>query len=148
MNKNKLVYTVFLLLIAGFPFSCVEEEEPVLPYVKVDFSINLLTQPDLLNGGVPLIYRNKGYKGNGVIIVPKGFGDMAEFKAYDATCTRNISEETTAVKLDENNLMTTTCPKCKTTYNLLTGYAVKQHFHLQEYATRRDGHDRLHVTTY
>lgn len=146
MNKNKLVFIVFLLSAVIIPFSCVEEEEPVLPYVKVDFSVNLLTNQGLL-GGIPFVYRNAGYLGNGVIIFPVGYGEMAEFRAYDATCTRNISEETTAVKVDENNL-TATCPRCKTVYNLLTGYAVNQNFRLQQYAVRRDGYDRLHITTY
>ena len=146
MNKNKLVFIVLLLSAAIIPFSCVEEEEPVLPYVKVDFSVNLLTNQGLL-GGIPFVYRNAGYLGNGVIIFPVGYGEMAEFRAYDATCTRNISEETTAVKVDENNL-TATCPRCKTVYNLLTGYAVNQNFRLQQYAVRRDGYDRLHITTY
>jgi nitrite reductase/ring-hydroxylating ferredoxin subunit len=128
-------------------FSCVKEEEPALPYVNVDFSINLLAYPDLSNGGTPLKYQHVGYRGNGVIIFPMGYGDHAEFKAYDATCTRNIAEETTAVILDENNA-TATCPKCKTVYNLLTGYAVNQDFHLQAYAARRTGNDRLRITTY
>jgi nitrite reductase/ring-hydroxylating ferredoxin subunit len=124
----------------------VEEEESALPYVKVDFSVNLLTNPGLLSG-VPLECRHVGYRENGIIIFPVGYGEMAEFRAYDATCTRNISEETTAVKVDKNNV-TATCPKCKTVYNLLTGYAVNQNFHLQQYAVRRDGYDRLHITTY
>jgi hypothetical protein len=146
MSKNRL-FIVFSLFAVVIPLSCVEEEAPVLPYVRVDFSINLLTTPGLLNGGVPLVYRNEGYQGNGVIIFPVGFGDDAEFRAYDATCTRNISEETTAIKVDGNNL-TATCPRCKTVYNLLTGYAVNQNFHLQQYRAQRDGYDRLHITTY
>jgi hypothetical protein len=146
MNKNRLLFIVSLLLIVIIPFSCVEEEEPALPYVRVDFSVNLLTNTELQNG-VPLLYRGVGYQGNGIIIFPIGYGEMAEYKAYDATCTRNISEETTAVRVDENNV-TATCPKCKTVYNLLTGYAVNQNFHLQEYAARLDGNNRLHITTY
>jgi hypothetical protein len=147
MNKKKLLFIAGLLLMAAVSFSCVKEEEPVLPYVKVDFSINLLTNPGLQNGGVPLLYRGVGYQGNGIIIFPIGYGEMAEFKAYDATCTRNVPEETTAVRVNENNV-TATCPKCKTVYNLLTGYAVNQNFHLQEYAARLDGNNRLHITTY
>jgi hypothetical protein len=146
MNKNKLVFIVFLLLAVIIPFSCVEEEEPALPYVYVDFSVNLLIYQGLL-GGVPLEWRGVGYKNNGIIIFPIGYGETAEFRAYDATCTRDISKDTTAVKVDANNL-TATCPKCKTSYNLLTGYAVNQNFHLQQYAVRRDGYDRLHITTY
>lgn len=144
MNKNSF-FIVFLLLTVFIPFSCVEEEEPVLPYVKVDFSINLANYPGLL-GGVPLEYRGEGYKQNGIIIFSVGYGDDAEFRAYDATCTRNIAEETTAVKVNANDL-TATCPRCKTEYNLLTGYALNQNFHLQQYAVRRSS-DRLYITTY
>lgn len=145
MNKNKLVFIGFLLLAVIIPFSCVEEEESVLPPVVVNFSLPLVNYPGLLNGGVPLEWRGEGYKKNGIIIFPVGFGDDAEFRAYDATCTRNISEETTAVKVDKNNI-TATCPACKTVYNLLTGYAVNQNFHLQQYAARRDVYGRLHIT--
>jgi hypothetical protein len=147
MNKNRSFFIIWLLLAVIIPFSCVEEEEPALPYVRVDFSVNLLTNQGLLNGGTPLLYRGAGYQEHGVIIFPTGFGDDAEFKAYDATCTRNISEETTAIKVDENNHFTATCSKCKTVYNLLTGYANNSNFHLQQYAARRAG-DRLYVTTY
>jgi nitrite reductase/ring-hydroxylating ferredoxin subunit len=146
MSKNRLLFIVFSLFTVIVPLSCVEEEEPVLPYVKVDFSINLTVNQGLLNGGEPLVCRNVGYQGNGVIIFPMGFGDDAEFKAYDATCTRNISEESTAIKVDNNS--TATCPRCKTVYNLLTGYAVNQNFHLQQYKAQRDLYDRLHITTY
>ncbi|MDR3180699.1 MAG: hypothetical protein LBT61_02080 [Prevotellaceae bacterium] len=146
MNKNRSFFILFLLLAVITPFSCVKEEEPVLPYVKVDFSVNLLINPGLL-GGVPLECRSEGYKQNGVIIFPVGYGDDAEFRAYDATCTRNISEETTAIKLDKNSTTTATCPRCKTVYNLFTGYAANQNFHLQQYAVRRSN-DRLYITTY
>ena len=144
--KNKIFPVIFLLFGAAALFSCVKEEEPALPYIKVDFTVNLLIDSGL-KVGTPLVHPYVGYQGNGVIIVPKGYGDEAEFKAYDATCTRNISEETTAVELDKNNA-TATCPKCKTVYNLLNGYAINQNFHLQEYAVRRIVTDRLHITTY
>jgi hypothetical protein len=137
MNKNKL-FLVSLLSTVIVPFSCVEEEEP-LWNVRVNFSINLLSYPGLLNGGVPLEYRGKGYKG--IIIVPVGYGDEAEFRVYDAACIR----DTVAVKVDKNNV-TATCPKCKTVYNLLTGYAVNENFHLQQYVARRDGANRLYIT--
>jgi hypothetical protein len=145
--KNRIFHITFLLLSTITLCSCAKEEEPVLPYVKVDFSIPLSSYPGLLNGEVPLEYPNVGYKGNGVIIVPSGFGDEAKFKAFDATCTRDISEETTAVKWDKSNF-TATCPTCKTVYNLLNGYAMNQNFHLQEYAVRRDGSNRIYITTY
>jgi hypothetical protein len=139
MNKNKLFLT-FLLLTVIIPFSCVEEEEP-LWNVSVNFSINLLNYPGLLNGGVPLEYRGVGFRGNGIIIFPVGYGEATEFRAYDATCIR----DSVAVKVDENNV-TATCPKCKTVYNLLTGYAANENFHLQQYAARRDGANRLYIT--
>ncbi|MDR3184415.1 MAG: hypothetical protein LBT49_03315 [Prevotellaceae bacterium] len=143
--KSRTVFVLFLLLSAIVPFSCAKEDEPALPYVKVDFYVNLLVYSDLQNGK-SLIKEHEGYNRNGVIIVPTGYGPDAEFRAYDATCTRNTSEETTAVKLDRNNA-TATCPKCKTVYNLLNGYAVDQTFHLQEYAVRRSGNN-LYITTY
>jgi hypothetical protein len=139
MNKNKLFFALLLSTVI-VPFSCVEEEEP-LWNVSVDFSINLLSYPSLLNGGVPLERQGVGYKGNGIIIFPVGYGDEAEFRAYDATCIR----DTVAVKVDENKV-TATCPKCGTAYNLLTGYAANETFHLQQYAARRNGTNRLYIT--
>lgn len=138
---------VFLLTFASFMTSCVKEEEPPLPYIKIDFSLPLPNYPNLL-GGVPIKYglHIEGYMRNGIIIFPQGYGDNAEFLAYDATCTRDILEETSSINIDGNNV-TATCPRCHTVYNLNTGMAQNADYRLQQYAARRSG-SRLFITTY
>jgi len=133
MKRRLLFYSV---LIVGLLTSCADEEENPLPYVHVDFSIPLSPQyPKLIAGLSEKVQRGYyGYQKNGVIIVPQSFSNN-NYEAFDATCTRNIIEEDTAINsinVDENGF-TATCPTCRTVYNLLSGYAQNQSFRLQRY---------------
>jgi nitrite reductase/ring-hydroxylating ferredoxin subunit len=144
---KKYVFIACLITAVIILTSCSKEEEPPLPYVHVDFSFNLASYPGLLSGvPVKVNERISGYQRNGIIIFPMGFGDDAQFKAYDATCTHNISNHTSSIQLNNDNF-TATCPNCKTVYLLSDGRAQNQNFRLQEYAAR-SGNGRLYVSNY
>lgn len=132
-----------MLAILWLLTGCAKEEEPILPYVYVNYSVNMWNSPELLAGN-PLKVRGYGYLGNGLVIFPQSPGiDNYEFVAFDATCTRNIGEETASIVINDD-LRTAKCPKCNTVYSLYSGYAVGKDFHLQQYKAYRQG-DRVYV---
>jgi hypothetical protein len=99
--------------------------------------------PDLMADlPVKVSQHYEGYNKNGVIIVPPIFS--AGYQAFDATCTRNITEEATSINLDKGEF-TATCPRCKTVYSLIGGYAQNQSFRLQRYAAY-ESNGRIYVT--
>ena len=141
MSKRFLFH---ILLITCLLTACVDEEQNALPYVRVDFSVSISMYPDL-TGGLPIKVQEgyDGYSRNGILIVPKAFGNDG-YEAFDATCTRNIKEETRSLRLNKGDY-TATCPKCGTVYNLFTGYAQNQSFHLQRYRAY-GSNGRIYVT--
>ena len=134
------IFLFYCLLAVSVLISCAEEEDKPLPYVHVNLSVPLYMYPNL-QAGLPVKLReNCGYNNNKIIIVPRG----DTYEAFDATCTRNITEETTSIGEPKADF-TATCPKCGTVYNLFTGYAQNQSFHLQRYRAYMSN-DRIYVT--
>ncbi len=125
--------------------ACAKEEEPPLPYVRVEFSIPLASHPSLMSGMPEKVHqRYDGYNKNGVIIVPNGF-DGYEFEAFDATCTHDLATEASSINVDETGF-TATCPRCKTVYSIRTGgYATDGKTRLQPYKAVRSN-ERIYVT--
>jgi len=139
MRRRFLFYSLLTVCLLT---ACAEEEQNPLPYVRVDFSVSKF-HPALMNGLSARVQEGySGYNRHGVIIVPPVFG--SDYLAFDATCTRNIKEELAAINVDGGGF-TATCPKCNTVYNLLTGYAQNQTFHLQRYKAY-ESNDRIYVT--
>ena len=138
MRKRFLFH---ILLTVCLLTACVEEEQNPLPYVRVDFSVSISMYPDLRVSPEKVNEGYDGYNRHGIIIVPKGING---YEAFDATCTRNIKEETNSLKLNKEDY-TATCPKCGTVYNLFTGYAQNQSFHLQRYRAY-ESNGRIYVT--
>lgn len=138
-------FLIFCCLWAVFSLTaCVEEETNPLPYVYVNFSVSVAMYPDLA-AGLPVKVQQgyDGYNRNGIIIVPQGFVEDG-YEAFDATCTRNIKEETASINFRSGEY-TATCPKCGTVYDLYSGYAQNKSFHLQRYRAYRSN-DRIYVT--
>ena len=133
---------LFCILLAVYLLTaCADEEKNPLPYVRVNFSIGIYMDINLTNGH-PTKVPGYGYKGNGVIIVPPSFSSD-DYKAFDATCTRNINEETRSITVNPE-AFTASC-SCGTIYNLRTGYAQNQTFHLQRYRAY-ESNGRVFVT--
>ena len=138
---------LFCVLVAVYLLTaCADEEKNPLPYVRVNFSIGIYMDINLMNG-YPTKVPGHGYQGNGVIIVPPRFSNEG-YKAFDATCTRNINEETRSVNVNPGEAFTATClhSKCGTVYHLLyDGYDQTNSFHLQRYKAY-ESNGRVFVT--
>jgi hypothetical protein len=119
-----LINCIFLLSNS----SCIKNKDSEFPYVPVNFTINVFTDPEYLmlqaQGNTEFVtntelgYTNLGYGNNGVIVYNEGSG---KFLAFDATCPYDLPE-ITAVKLTETSGVVE-CPKCKSRY-VLPGYGM------------------------
>lgn len=116
MISNAKIKNLIVLIILSFVlFGCSKDDEQIVPYVKVNISVNLdlpqFTALSSVNNAV--IYPNEGYNHNGVIIYRNS---LDEFTAFDATCPKHI-ETKTAVVLDGGaGSGQAKCPNCSTVY--------------------------------
>jgi nitrite reductase/ring-hydroxylating ferredoxin subunit len=95
----------------------VEEHEQYLPDVRVDFRFDLSYPPytqlrDIYPNAIKVKEREAGYNLHGIILVRLSDSD---FRAYDATCTRDTKAETSALTLSADRF-TAHCPKCGAEY--------------------------------
>jgi Rieske Fe-S protein len=144
MKPSKLIF--FLIIVIEFPnfYSCTKDKENEFPNVPVNFTINLMTDPEYImlqaQGNSQLIsyyqigYTSLGYGNNGVIVCNVGGG---EFYSFDATCPYDLPE-IIAVNLSETEGVAV-CPKCESRY-LLAGLGMPtvkgpSEFPLHEYNT-------------
>lgn len=127
MKHTKYFCTIVSFVVILFS-SCIKDKEHEFPYVPVNFTINVLTDPGYLmlqaQGNSLVItyhdlgYSSLGYGNNGVIVYNEGGG---KFLAFDATCPYDLPE-INLVKLTETSGMAV-CPKCKSEY-VLPGYGM------------------------
>ena len=103
---------IFLFLNSS---SCVKDKENIFPYVFVNFTININTDPEFIrlqaqNNYLLILYHTIGYTslgyGNNGIIVYNAAG--GNFYAFDATCPYDLPETIGVVE----------CPKCHSRYVL------------------------------
>lgn len=96
------------------------EQQQVVPYTYVNFSMNLsLPQFNPLSfSGNAIMVNNQGYRGNGVIV----YRLIDDFFAFDATCPQHI-QTATAIVLDGVAGGTATCPECGAHYILMSGFS-------------------------
>lgn len=124
----------------------IEELDTPLPYIRVDVPFSLISYWKLSTppSAIKLKEREQGYNLNGLILV-RVSDDT--FRAYDATCTRNIKEENASVVVADD-MFTAHCPKCGAVYTLLTGaYEKNGKYRLQDYrATYNKDSQRGHIT--
>ncbi|MDR0582222.1 MAG: hypothetical protein LBG31_04575 [Prevotellaceae bacterium] len=116
MTKIRKIF--FLLTAMVTIVACGEEVyENFLPDVHVDFRFDLSYPPytqlrDIYPNAIKVKEREAGYDLHGIILVRMSEGD---FRAYDATCTRNVQAETSALTLSTDRF-TAHCPKCGAEY--------------------------------
>jgi len=134
VTKVLKIFCISVIIIVGA--ACAKEGyEELLPYERIEsVNFNMSFPPyssDLWVGGAYEI-AHRGYKGQGIILVR--LSDDT-FRAYAATCTKNIAKETAKLTLSGDRL-TATCTNnsCKTVYYLHSGaYDANRSCHLQEY---------------
>lgn len=121
----------FFLTILTFTIalgSCSKKND-VVPDVYVEFTINLndiqFVNLNALGGSVTVDSHTNnqgrgaaGYDGNGIIIS----SGVDAFFAYDRTCPHDyaVNDLSVRVNIDITNSMKAICPKCSTTYELLS----------------------------
>ena len=129
----------------GTLFSCSKQEEQIVPYVRVNLTVNLqLPQFNALNSvNNAVLYEGVGYNQNGVIIYRNS---TDEFTAYDATCPKHIETKTAVVLDDGGHAGTATCPNCSTVYRFFN-YAYPSKGHpLKQYRVTMTGSDSFRVS--
>lgn len=135
----KIKNLIVLFILAFIQFGCSDDDEQIIPYVRVNISFDLgLPQfDDLLVVGNAYIYPNEGYKRSGIIIYRNSYDEIT---AYDATCPKHIDSNPTAVVLDGGaGGGQAKCTFCNTIYYFSTyGYPAKG-YPLQQYKVTKTG---------
>jgi len=124
-NRSNLNIFSVILLILALQSSCKKDEYDVIPYVMVDFYIDLY-DPEFFNLSVETGYAlvgsltnnlgqyAAGFDDNGIIIY-HSIGD--EFIAYDRTCPHDWAVNTKSIAIDVDGVYAD-CPECKSTWAL------------------------------
>jgi hypothetical protein len=111
-----LMLTLFLITI-----SCSTKREEYIPYVSVDFTVDLNLFNDLTIPNSSMIYHNVGY--GGVIVYCWNYDSSVPgnsiYYAYDATCTFEVNDSCAVLSSGNNNLGE--CPCCHTQYDFSNG---------------------------
>ena len=126
MKRRPLVKAVFYgLLLAGlFTVNSCKEQEEYIPYVPVNFTVDLNQFNDLTATGFSMKYPYDGYAG---VIIYCQFYDVSNpsnslYYAFDAACTLEVTDSC-SVENEGNNLKAT-CPCCGSVYSLLDGFPI------------------------
>ncbi len=141
-----IIFSVIIVLTFQL-YSCKNNNQSIIPYVYVDFTINL-NDPmfNVLNapGNAVIITssyagtRSAGYNNHGIIVY-RYSEDI--FYAFDRTCPFEESKDQ-AVNIENTGDITAECPHCHTEYVLPSlGYPDKGpgHYPLKQYKTSFDG---------
>jgi nitrite reductase/ring-hydroxylating ferredoxin subunit len=147
---SKIKLFLIVLTFAITLGSC-NKKNDVIPDVYVDFTLDLydpqFVDLNAIGGSDTIDARTNnwgsgaaGYNGNG-IIVSRG---VDEFFAYDRTCPHDYEVNTLSIKvsIDPKNFAKAVCPKCHTTYELLsfgTPASGPGRYPLKNYRTNFDG---------
>lgn len=110
IQKSKIKIFLLLMLSLASASTC-DEDEDVVPYVYVNFEINLSNTDYFdLNAVGNAVMVNGGYKG--IIIYRKS---LEEFTAFDRCCTYDVDSDTTRLELDGARAV---CPHCGAEFSL------------------------------
>ncbi len=116
----KNLFPIFSVILMLIPLSCDKENENPVPYVYVNFSINIDgTRHIELNTIGGYAYFTGGFNDNGIIIYRQS---VDEFKAYDRTCPFHPYEPNAIVRVFDPPLATDTL--CGSTFELIYGSVV------------------------
>ena len=139
MKRMKSWVWVALLFTLLLPVgsSCKKEhEQPQIPYVYVNFSINPNSTEhqglNVVNGWETV---TGGYRG--IVLFRKS---QDEFMAYERTCPNDPGEDGARISVEASGI-TAQCPVCGSKYILLDGstYEGPSHYPLKQYQTNYDG---------
>ena len=138
--KTKIKYLLQFFILSGVLFGCAKDQDQIIPYVRVQFSVYLSypSSSALSSVNNAILYPGVGYNRNGVIVYRNS---IDEFTAYDATCPKHLDTKITAVKLDDGGSAgSATCPECKTIYYLFNyAYPAKGEYPLKCYNVTKSG---------
>lgn len=127
--QRLIAFLIFAISLS----SCAKEEKRVLPYANINIALSLvdpkyieITNPSTAIKVTAYKGTQVGYEGNGIIVYNSGL----DYYAYDATCTNG--DHYTSLNLSDQ--IFAICPKCKTKFNLINGFAEgNSSLHLQRY---------------
>jgi len=109
---NNWKYLFFFLILQFSAFSCRKDQNTIIPYVPVSFTVNLNIVNDLNVPGNSVYFPGVGY--GGIVVYCEVPGS---YYAFDATCTNEVSN-TCIVK---NEGVLGTCPCCGSQFIFLSG---------------------------
>lgn len=116
--------SIFLLLLIFSTTAC-NHDDDYIPYVMVDFVLDLNIKNELCTTGYSEKFTNEGYAG--VIVFCETYDPITPtasiYYAYDAACTFELSD-TCSVENRGNGVMAI-CPCCGSEYYLYGGYPYK-----------------------
>lgn len=101
-----------MILLAGFLLVTCDDEDQIIPYVPVSFSVNLNVVNDLNVPGNSVYFAGPGF--GGVIIYCELPGS---YYAFDAACTHEVSA---GCKVKNDGVLGT-CPCCGSQFILMGG---------------------------
>lgn len=143
--KAKVKHLFKFIILSLVLFGCAKQQEQIVPYVTVNFSVSLsLPEFSVLNSvNNAYIKRNVGYNYNGVIVYRNS---IDEFTAFDATCPKHI-ETKTAVALDGGaGSGQAKCPNCKTVYYFFNYAYPSSGYPLRQYKVIMTGSSSFYVS--
>jgi nitrite reductase/ring-hydroxylating ferredoxin subunit len=128
MKRSRPIIALFLLLLTIFPpqmQSCSSDSQDYVPYVSFLLNINLSLINNLKVPGYSMKFSDYGY--GGVIVFCEYYDNtspaQSTYHAYDATCTYELSADSTLEVTDNGSIAT--CPYCGSEVSLFDGYPTK-----------------------
>jgi nitrite reductase/ring-hydroxylating ferredoxin subunit len=114
MSRNSVLF--FFIFIFMIPFSCREKDKDLIPYVYVDFTIDILgTFYNELSAPGGYVYVTGGYKG---ILIYRL--TMEEFLAFDRSCSFKPLEPCERIEMESSGIiMVDSC--CGSRFSILDG---------------------------
>jgi uncharacterized Zn-finger protein len=120
--RSKIIhFSLTFIFLVVFHIRCDNKDSFEFPFVYLDVSINVFTDPEFINlagagNALELIYHPNGdnsigYDNNGIIVYNTG-DDQELFYAFDRTCPHDLPESISI----ESNGNSATCPQCGSVY--------------------------------
>jgi len=152
-SKIKIFFIILMTFLLSL--SCNDEKNDVIPDIRVNFTIDLATDPEFFDlysnpGSSALIYASHyylgigtgGYDNNGIIIYNTGWEGF-EFYAFDRTCPHCYVTSSTSVAVNIDGIYAV-CPVCNTNYAMPSSGAPTEagpgRYYLKNYHTSLSGY--------
>lgn len=124
MKAKASINLFFYLVVLSVLLHACKEKVEHIPYVPVNFTIDLNRFNDLTATGTSMKYPYDGFAG---VIVYCEYYDVVNpslsvYHAYDAACTFEVKDSCSVENID--NGLRASCPCCGSTYTLFDGYPI------------------------